>query len=114
MNNHLYRKIAFFPILTVLFMANNSCEPLATSFREVEDAIIYTKEQKILPPQPDSTLKVMTWNIRFGIGRQPWFGDACGDNTVFRKDEVIPGLEKIVTRINQVKPDILFLSLIHI
>ena len=97
-------------VLAVVFLLFSSCEPLATGFSDVEDAVMYSKESKTTAPQPDSTLKVMTWNIRFGIGRQPWFGDACGDNTVFRKDEVIPGLEKIVTRINQVKPDILFLQ----
>lgn len=93
---------------TLLFLS--ACEPLATSFKDVEDAFMYTKSDKVAPPLPDSTLKVMTWNIRFGIGRQPWFGDACGDNTVFRKEEVIPGLEAIVKRIKEVKPDILFLQ----
>ena len=89
-------------MLAAVLLLFGSCEPLATSFSDVEDAVMYSKELKTTAPQPDSTLKVMTWNIRFGIGRQPWFGDACGDNTVFRKDEVIPGLEKIVTRINHV------------
>ena len=92
---------------TLLF---NSCEPLATSFEDVEDAIMYSKSIKTDPPVPDSTIRVMTWNIRFGIGRQPWFGDACGDNTVFKKEEVMPGLEAVVARIKEVKPDILFMQ----
>jgi endonuclease/exonuclease/phosphatase family metal-dependent hydrolase len=110
MNIPFYRKIVFFLFLPLLFMAINSCEPLATSFDDVEDAVMYTKSSKVTAPLPDSTIKVMTWNIRFGIRRQSWFGDACGDNTVFTKDEVIPGLEGIVARINEVKPDILFLQ----
>ncbi len=93
---------------TLLFLS--ACEPLATSFKDVEDAVMYSKSNKVIPPMPDSTITVMTWNIRFGIGRQPWFGDACGDNTVFKKEEVIPGLEVIVKRIKEVKPDILFLQ----
>lgn len=86
------------------------CEPLATSFADKEDAVMYEKTVKVAAPQPDSTLKVMTWNIRFGIGRQPWFGDACGDNTVFTRAEVTPALDSIVKHILEVKPDILFLQ----
>jgi endonuclease/exonuclease/phosphatase family metal-dependent hydrolase len=52
----------------------------------------------------------MTWNIRFGIGRTPWFGDACGNNVVFAKDDVMPHLQAIVDKINQIRPDILMLQ----
>jgi endonuclease/exonuclease/phosphatase family metal-dependent hydrolase len=104
------RRHHFLLLLSGLFLFVSACEPLATSFNDVENAIMYTKSVKVTPPLPDSTIKVMTWNIRFGIGRQPWFGDACGNNTVFRKEEVMPGLEAIVARIIEVKPDILFLQ----
>ncbi len=104
------RKIILFLILPVLCPVINSCEPLATGFDDVEDAVLYTRSSVVAPPLPDSTLKVITWNIRFGIGRQPWFGDACGNNTVFKKEEVMPGLIAIVATINQLKPDILFLQ----
>ncbi len=110
MNKSFYRKSIFLLLLLLLFPVLQSCEPLATGFDDVENAVMYSKTLKVTPPQPDSTLKVMTWNIRFGIGRQPWFGDACGDNTVFKKEEVMPGLEVVVARINEVKPDILFLQ----
>jgi len=110
MNKSFYRKSIFLLLLPLLFPVFNSCEPLATGFDDVENAVMYSKTLKVTPPLPDSTLKVMTWNIRFGIGRQPWFGDACGDNTVFKKEEVMPGLEAVVARINEVKPDILFLQ----
>jgi endonuclease/exonuclease/phosphatase family metal-dependent hydrolase len=102
-----FRFLFFLPGMVML---TNACEPLATGFKDVEDAVMYSKDLKVSAPLPDSTIKVMTWNIRFGIGRQPWFGDACGDNTVFKKEEVMPGLEAIVARINEVKPDILFLQ----
>jgi endonuclease/exonuclease/phosphatase family metal-dependent hydrolase len=104
------KKVQFFALIITFWVTVISCEPLATSFGEVEDAISYTRAVKVDAPAPDSTIKVMTWNIRFGIGRQPWFGDACGNNTIFKTDEVYPGLDAIVTRINQVKPDILFLQ----
>lgn len=110
MSSSYFRKTIIAVVLPLLFLAVNSCEPLATGFEDVEDAIMYSKSIITDPPVPDSTIRVMTWNIRFGIGRQPWFGDACGDNTVFKKEEVMPGLEAIVARIEQVKPDILFLQ----
>jgi len=109
MNKTCCGKIFFFT-LPLLLLAIYSCEPLATGFKDVENATLYTKSIPVSTPLPDSTLKVMTWNIRFGIGRQPWFGDACGNNTVFKKEEVMPGLQAIVVRINEVRPDILFLQ----
>jgi endonuclease/exonuclease/phosphatase family metal-dependent hydrolase len=87
-----------------------SCEPLATSFKETEDAILYESKDYTSPRDPDSSIMVMTWNIRFGIGRTPWFGDACGDNTIFGSDEIMPHLDSIVEQINLVKPDILMLQ----
>lgn len=104
------RKTAIFLFLPVIFLLVNSCEPLATGFDDEENAVMYSKS--ILSPvdEPDSVLKVMTWNIRFGIGRQPWFGDACGNNTVFKKEEVMPGLDAVIQRIEEVHPDILFLQ----
>ena len=42
-----------------------------------------------------SELKVITWNIRFGVGRLPWFGDSCGDNVIVQKQTVIDTLQKI-------------------
>lgn len=104
------RKTVVLLLLPMMFAVISSCEPLATKFDDEEDAVMYTKNIKATPPLPDSTIRVMTWNIRFGIGRQPWFGDACGDNTVFKKEEVIPGLDAVVARILEVKPDILFLQ----
>ncbi len=110
MKHNYYRNILLVLLLPLLITAIHSCEPLATGFKDVEDAVMYTKSVKGTLIFQDSTLRVMTWNIRFGIGRQSWFGDACGDNTVFTKEQVIPGLEAIVSRINEVKPDILFLQ----
>lgn len=100
--------LVFFALLMQLLLS--SCEPLATSFDDVEKAVMYTSGSLKVAPAPDSSVKVMTWNIRFGIGRSPWFGDACGNRTVYSKDEVMPHLQAIVAQINLVHPDILFLQ----
>jgi endonuclease/exonuclease/phosphatase family metal-dependent hydrolase len=95
--------------LPVMFLLA-SCEPLATKFDDNEDAILYTSKQLKEAPLPDSAISVMTWNIRFGIGRSPWFGDACGNNTIFSREEVMPHLDSIVKQINSVHPDLLMLQ----
>lgn len=110
MNKIILRKAVLLFFLPFLFQFMVSCEPLATGFDDEEDAVMYSKSNPGFLPIPDSTIRVMTWNIRFGIGRQPWFGDACGNNTIFKKEEIIPGMEAVVARINDVKPDILFLQ----
>ena len=71
-------KSLFFITAFLLF----SCDPLVTTFDDVEDAVLYTAKNPTAPLD-NSTLSVMTWNIRFGIGRLPFFGDSCGDRSIF-------------------------------
>ncbi len=113
-------KIAFYKrkiisrIVFILLAGIPSCEPPATGFNDTEDAVFYTRNQLVFAPQPDSSVRVMTWNIRFGIGRGEWFGDACGDKVVYTENEVLEKLQSVVDRINQVKPDILLLQEVDI
>jgi endonuclease/exonuclease/phosphatase family metal-dependent hydrolase len=108
------KAIFFIFLVPVLLLINYSCEPPASGFDEVEDAIAYEKGDKTLPTQPDSTVKIMTWNIRFGIGRGPWFGDACGYKVIYTSEEIIENLTVIAERINTVKPDVLLLQEVDI
>ena len=87
-----------------------SCEPLVTEFRDIEDAILYESSSKTnIQNSPDSLL-VMTWNVRFGAARIPWFGDSCGDRVIMTSGEVVVHLENIADYINNVQPDILLLQ----
>jgi len=115
MNSQLYFKPGlFFILLTILLLIIHSCELPATDFKDEENAIGYTKSEMANPPQPDSTIRVMTWNIRFGIGRGPWFGDACGYKVIYTQDEIIANLTALAERINSVQPDILILQEVDI
>ena len=88
-----------------------SCEPLVTTFDDVEDAVLYKAQNSITSLAPENTpIKVMTWNIRFGIGRLPFFGDSCGDRSIFTEQEVLDALELIAAKIDEVNPDILLLQ----
>jgi endonuclease/exonuclease/phosphatase family metal-dependent hydrolase len=108
-------KAVFFNLLLpLLLLISNSCELPATGFKDEEAAILYTKSDIISPAQPDSTIRIMTWNIRFAIGRGPWFGDACGYKVTYSQDEIIKNLTAIADRINSVQPDILLLQEVDI
>ena len=63
------KTVFFILLIFVTLFIVQTCEMPATGFDEEEDAIYYTMDQKTDIPEPDSTIRVMTWNIRFGIGR---------------------------------------------
>ena len=69
----------------------------------------YTAKTLTAPPNKD-TLTVVTWNIRFGIGRAEWFGDSCGELVLFDTDEIQDGLELLAAKITAMGADILLLQ----
>jgi endonuclease/exonuclease/phosphatase family metal-dependent hydrolase len=97
-------------LISAFIFLITSCEPLATDFDDTSEAIYYTAGTLVPVPDTFSTVRVMTWNIRFGAGRLPWFGDACGDRVILSEDEVYRSLQSIAGYINKVKPDILLLQ----
>jgi Endonuclease/Exonuclease/phosphatase family len=114
--NHLFHQISFFRSLSsvvitfLILLCISSCEPLATGFDETEDAQYFYAKTTTPVPDTFSVIRVMTWNIRFGAGRIPWFGDACGNRVILTEDEVYSSLQAIVDKINLVKPDVLLLQ----
>jgi endonuclease/exonuclease/phosphatase family metal-dependent hydrolase len=97
-------------LAVAIFSWLSSCEPLATGFDDEEGAV-YVNATNINPaPDTFSAIKVMTWNIRFGAARIPWFGDACGSRVILTEDEVYSSLKGITDKINEVKPDILLMQ----
>jgi endonuclease/exonuclease/phosphatase family metal-dependent hydrolase len=105
----LLTKMSILFLVLVIFIIN-SCEPLAKSFDNIEDAKYLNAAVIKEPADTFQTVKVMTWNIRFGARRLPWFGDACGGRVVLTEAEVYEGMTGIVNAINEIKPDILFLQ----
>jgi len=94
----------------ILFIALFSCEPLVTTFEDVEKAVLYEAKTFTTSPDPENALKVLSWNIRFGIGRLPFFGDSCGDRTVMTEKEVLNALELVAAEIDAIDPDIILLQ----
>lgn len=95
------------PLFYILFIVLFSCEPLVTTFDDVEDAVLYEAKTFTTIPNPDNALIILSWNIRFGIGRLPFFGDSCGDRTVMTEKEVLDALELIAAEIDVIDPDII-------
>lgn len=91
-------------------MVFTTCTPLVDTISEERDCVYYSKPVTSQVPLKD-TLLVMTWNIRFGCGTEIlWFGDACGSRTVLKQSEVNSNLDRIISEINRIKPDILLLQ----
>ncbi|MBN4081290.1 endonuclease/exonuclease/phosphatase family protein [Caldithrix abyssi] len=96
----------FFLLLGVMF---SSCDPLVHEFNEIENAVMY-RAKTITKVGAQDTIKVMTWNIRFGVARLRFFGDGCGDRVILKKSEVYEGLEGLAEKIKLEDPDILLLQ----
>jgi hypothetical protein len=94
---------SFFILLIV------GCDPLVTEFSNTENPKEYTAKTLAAPPNKD-TLTVVTWNIRFGIGRANWFGDSCGDLVLFDDETIKNGLELLALQIAEMDADILLLQ----
>ena len=90
-----------------------SCDPLVTEFSNDEIPKKYTSKTLTTPPNKD-TLTVVSWNIRFGIGRAKWFGDSCGDMVLFDDEQIKDGLELLANKISEIDADILLLQEVDI
>ena len=91
-----------------------SCRPLVTTFDDIQDAATFTATSKTDEPVTLDDLKVMTWNIRFGAARIPWFGDSCGDRVLMSESEVTTNIDSIISFIYTELPDILLIQEIDI
>ena len=100
-------------ICTFFILLIAGCDPLVTEFSNTESPKEYTAKTLAAPPNKD-TLTVVTWNIRFGIGRANWFGDSCGDLVLFDDETIKNGLELLALQIAEMDADILLLQEVDI
>lgn len=113
-NKNTWRHFLILALPILLFSFPSCIPPLAHVFDDVEEGIYLEKSSMVSAPAPDSSVKVMTWNIRFGIGRGPWFGDACGYKVVYSEPEVLANMHLIAQKIEELQPDILLLQEVDI
>ena len=106
-------KKIFQTLMVLVLLLNLSCDPFNNVIEnnsEEENAIYYTaKSIKSATPSGD-TLKVVTWNIKFGGGRIDFFFDCHGDRVLMTKDEVITNMDGVIENIKAMNPDVIFLQ----
>ena len=102
-------KISKIPLLFLLLIG---CDPFVTEFSETENAVMYKASN--IPGDSDvyddGALKVVTWNIRFGSGRFPFFGDSCGDEVISENSDVKLIMQAIADTLNKIDADIVLLQ----
>lgn len=95
-----------------LFLLLIGCDPFVTEFSEMENAVMYKASN--IPGDSDvyddGALKVVTWNIRFGSGRFPFFGDSCGDEVISESSDVKLIMQAIADTLNKIDADIVLLQ----
>jgi endonuclease/exonuclease/phosphatase family metal-dependent hydrolase len=102
------------PLLALFFLALQSCDPIVTQFEDIEDGEMYTAKHLQPPPSSVETICVMTWNIRFGAGREKWFGDSNGTQVCIEEDHVYYYLGGIAAMLEEIEPDVLLLQEVDI
>lgn len=110
MNRPFFRGWQWLVSIFVIAVLFHGCEPLVTTFPPETSANLYEAADKTTPPSEAPVLKVMTWNIRFGAARIPWFGDTCGDRVLLTQAEIEHNLQGLADEINKIQPDILMMQ----
>jgi endonuclease/exonuclease/phosphatase family metal-dependent hydrolase len=85
-------------------------DPFRTQFDDLEPAVSYEAAHKVPAPSSADTLLVMTWNIRYGGGRIPFFYECHGYRYSMTEAEVTADIEAVANKIREIGPDILLLQ----
>ena len=98
----------FLSILGVLLILG--CDPFVTEFEDSSDAVMYEANSKSDAAYDSGDVKVVTWNIRFGIARFPFFGDSCGDDVILDDATIEENMAAIADSLNAMDADIVLLQ----
>jgi len=104
---HYYKTFVFAALLA---LAGWRCEPIVTTFDDIEEAEYYQAASIITPPGTVDTLLVMTWNIKYGGGDIDFWWACYDDRVLMTEEEVLDNLDLLADYINQVDPDVLMLQ----
>ena len=86
------------------------CEPFVTEFSDTSVAVPYEATSKSNETYNGDNIKVVTWNIRFGIARFPFFGDSCGDSVILDDATIEKNMAAIADLLNAMDADIVLLQ----
>ena len=94
-----------------------SCDPFVNEFSDIGKASMYKASNlpdTLLVYSSGAPIKVVTWNIRFGSGRFPFFGDSCGDEVIADNQLVDNNMRAIADKLNELDADIVLLQEVDI
>lgn len=101
---------SYYSILFLIFLC--ACDPFDT---QIDENQVHTYQANNLStPSIPSQLIIANWNIKFGGGRVNFFFDCHEKKSIMKKEKVEQNLTLIVSKINQVNPDIIFLQEVDI
>jgi endonuclease/exonuclease/phosphatase family metal-dependent hydrolase len=93
--------------LILLSVISAACDPFST---KIGTEVSLYQSTEIKEYNFPDTLKVMTWNIKFGGGRIDFFFDCHGDRVIMEKSEVLDHMSSLAEKIREVNPDILLIQ----
>ncbi len=105
--NHL-----LLPALAAL-LVGQACEPLVTTFEDVE-GVEYYRAVIIRAAEDADSLVVVTWNIKYGAGGLDFWFDCWGDRVLMTENEVTDNLDRVAAHILELDPDVLLLNEVEI
>jgi len=85
-------------------------DPFVTVFEDSSDAVMYEANSKSDSTYDSGGVKVVTWNIRFGIARFPFFGDSCGDDVILDDATIEENMAAIADYLHVMDADIVLLQ----
>lgn len=98
--------------IVVVIVGISGCalmDPFSTQFEPQENALTL-QAKTVKPAVLKDNLKVMTYNIKFGAGREDMFFDCYGKVENIPKTTILQDMKALVSYINRVNPDILFVQ----
>jgi endonuclease/exonuclease/phosphatase family metal-dependent hydrolase len=105
-------KMKHIKVLTLLILLLQGCDPFVNEFGNINNTVMYQASE--IPDSSDiyngDPIKVLTWNIRFGSGRFPFFGDSCGEEVLVEQNTVNTIMQKIADTLNMINADIVLLQ----
>ena len=93
----------------LLFFIICGCDPFVETFKDEDDSIAQMFEAAEVNDSlvyDGGSVRVLTWNIRVGLGRFPWIYDSCGDSVIKEKSSIEETLLAIASKLNNIDPDI--------
>ena len=87
-----------------------SRDPMGAAFEAREPAEVWRAPGARAPSRGADTLRVMTWNVKFGGARLDFFFDGHGDRVRMSEAEVLANLEQLGAMIQRVDPDVVMLQ----